>query len=455
MTSRYNDQIRQCGFEWPMPTPPRWEVNRLKWSMKGLVNGTWGDDPNGVEDITCVRVADFDRTRFSVADAPSTLRAVGTSERAGRLLRQGDLLIEKSGGGYNQPVGCVVDFDHEFDAVCSNFIGRISVAPGMWSRYWTYVHATLYSIRLNVPAIKQTTGIQNLDTDAYFNQRVPFPPLTQQRTIADYLDRETARLDALITTKQHMLGLLADKHRALITRAVTRGLDPDAPLRHSSMPWLGEIPAHWTLKRLKFVLAGIDQGSSPQCFSVPSEPGSLGVLKAGCVNDGRFREHENKALPPGVRADLAHLISRGDILMSRASGSAAFVGSVAIVEREPAAKLLLSDKTFRLKFDPAKTSGKYLAFTMGTDLFRHQIMDIISGAEGLPNNIAKSDISALLITVPPFDEQRAIADHLDRTSTAFSTLEKTSCDTISLLKERRSALIAAAVTGRLDVGATS
>ena len=141
--------------------------------------------------------------------------------------------------------------------------------------------------------------------------------------------------------------------------------------------------------------------------------------------------------------------------MSRASGSAAFVGSVAIVEREPAAKLLLSDKTFRLKFDPTKASGKYLVFAMGTALFRHQITRMISGAEGLPNNIAKSDISELLIPVPPFDEQRAIADHLDHTSTAFNTLEKTTCDTVSLLKERRTALIAAAVTGRLDVGATS
>ena len=132
----------------------------------------------------------------------------------------------------------------------------------MWPRYWTYVHATLYSIHLNVPAIKQTTGIQNLDTDTYFNQKVPFPPLTQQRTIAAYLDRETARLDALIAAKEHVLGLLTDKHRAFITRAVTRGLDPGAPLRDSGIPWLGEIPAHWEVWKIGHI-AAIGNGSTP------------------------------------------------------------------------------------------------------------------------------------------------------------------------------------------------
>ena len=74
---------------------------------------------------------------------------------------------------------------------------------------------------------------------------LPIPPLPQQRAIADYLDRETARLDALVAAKERVLGLLAEKRRALITHAVTRGLDPTVPLRDSGIPWLGEIPAHW------------------------------------------------------------------------------------------------------------------------------------------------------------------------------------------------------------------
>lgn len=141
--------------------------------------------------------------------------------------------------------------------------------------------------------------------------------------------------------------------------------------------------------------------------------------------------------------------------MSRASGSAELVGSVAMVEQEPTTKLLLSDKIFRLRIDPIKTSGRYLVLSMGTALFRLQIASIISGAEGLPNNVAKSGVLELSIAVPPLEEQRAIADHLDNETAALNALGKRTGDTILLLNERRSALIAAAVTGQIDIRATS
>jgi len=82
------------ALDWPMTTPVHWPVDRLKWSIAGLVSGTWGDEPNGVDDLICVRVADFDRTRFGVVDAPPTLRAIEPKERARHLLQPGDLLIE-------------------------------------------------------------------------------------------------------------------------------------------------------------------------------------------------------------------------------------------------------------------------------------------------------------------------------------------------------------------------
>jgi len=130
------------------------------------------------------------------------------------------------------------------------------------------------------------------------NLLVEHAVLDDQRAIADYLDRETARLDALVASKERVLGLLAEKRRALITRAVTRGLDPRAPLRDSGIPWLGEIPAHWAVKRLKFLVNKIEQGWSPECYSTPASVEEWGVLKAGCCNGGRFNPDENKALPP-------------------------------------------------------------------------------------------------------------------------------------------------------------
>jgi len=140
---------------------------------------------------------------------------------------------------------------------------------------------------------------------------VHLPPPKSQRAIANHLDRETTRLDALVAAKERVLELLAEKRRALITRAVTRGLDPSAPLRGSGVPWLGEIPEHWRVERLKFHLHGIEQGWSPICDKMPATLEEWGVLKAGCVNGWDFDSNENKRLPEAIRSrtqELADLI---------------------------------------------------------------------------------------------------------------------------------------------------
>jgi type I restriction enzyme S subunit len=132
----------------------------------------------------------------------------------------------------------------------------------MVPQYWSYIHSSIYSPRLNLPSIKQTTGIQNLDAEAYFNIEVPFPPAQDQFEIAAYLDRETARIDGLIAEKEHMLALLEEKRSALISRVVTRGLDPNATLKPSGQEWLGEIPEHWEVQPIKY-LAVVGNGSTP------------------------------------------------------------------------------------------------------------------------------------------------------------------------------------------------
>ncbi len=161
---------KDSGVEWLGEVPAHWEVRRLRNTAKSCQNGTWGADPNGDDDAICVRVADFDRLRFSVRLTEPTFRSIPRSEFAHKRLACGDLLLEKSGGGENQPVGAVVQFDHEVDAVCSNFVASMPVAEGHVSRYLAYLHASLYSIRVNTRHIKQSTGIQNLDADGYLGK---------------------------------------------------------------------------------------------------------------------------------------------------------------------------------------------------------------------------------------------------------------------------------------------
>jgi type I restriction enzyme S subunit len=293
--------------------------------------------------------------------------------------------------------------------------------------------------------------MDNLGAEIVGSMPISAPPLRLQRLIADYLDRETARLDALVAAKERLLGLLAEKRRVLITRVVTRGLDPYARLRDSGIPWLGEIPAHWDVQRLKFLAPRIEQGWSPECHNLPASDGEWGVLKAGCCNGGVFNQQENKSLPLDLAPPLELEVKPGDILMSRASGSTELIGSVALVPEGTRSHLLLSDKTYRIRLDTTRVIQLYFVTILGSDVGRVQVQDVISGAAGLANNIAQGDIKEFAIPLPPVDEQLAIVSYIAAETAKLDALRSATERTIALLKERRAALIAEAVTGRLDV----
>ena len=217
---------RAAGARWLSEVPAHWEVDRLRRSVASCRNGVWGGEPRGdADDILCVRVADFDRRTLQVRLTEPTLRSVPRRDRESRAVMRGDLLLEKSGGSELYPVGCVVLYDLAEPAVCSNFVARIRLAPGLCPSYWRYLHAAAHAARLSARATKQTFGIQNLDAQRYLDELVPFPPLAEQRRIADHLDRATEQLDALVAQAQHAIELLHERRAALVTAATTGALD--------------------------------------------------------------------------------------------------------------------------------------------------------------------------------------------------------------------------------------
>jgi type I restriction enzyme S subunit len=220
-----NVPLKDSGVEWLGKVPEHWNIFRFKVSAISCQNGLWGSDPNGLDDIECVRVADFDRHALRVNDQVPTLRAITQRERTGRLLRRGNLLLEKSGGGEKQPVGQVVIYDRDQEAICSNFVAKVVLSDGMDSRFWNYQHHAAYAARINVRSIKQTSGIQNLDQHQYLNEMAAFPPYDEQKAIAMHLDRTTSRIEALINKTERSIELLREHRTALITAAVTGKID--------------------------------------------------------------------------------------------------------------------------------------------------------------------------------------------------------------------------------------
>ncbi|MGA2855123.1 MAG: restriction endonuclease subunit S [Verrucomicrobiota bacterium] len=287
------------------------------------------------------------------------------------------------------------------------------------------------------------------DWDFIGNMRMPVPPLPEQRAIADFLDRETARLDALVTEKERWLELLAEKRRALITCAVTRGLNPAAPLRDSGIEWLGQIPTHWQVERLKFHLHGIEQGWSPQCENNPADNGEWGILKAGCVNAWEFDPNENKRLPDGLEPATEYEIKPGDMLMSRAN-TTELLGSTALI-REVRPRLLLCDKLYRLNVNETDLEKEFLFFFLRSPAGHFEFERDATGTSASMQNIGQDSVRNLWLPVPSLDEQRAIVAHISAETAKLDALRAATEQTIALLKERRAALIAAAVTGKLCI----
>ena len=432
------------GVEWLGNIPKDWSVKRLKWSVDGCFNGVWGDEPDGIDDVVCLRVADFNRDNYTISTEALTLRAIEAKQLESRKLKRGDLLIEKSGGGEKQLVGCVVYFDHEFDAVCSNFVARMPVAEGHLPRYWAYVHAGLYAGKLNYPAIKQTTGIQNLDAALYLDTLAAYPPLAEQQQIAAFLDWKTSQIDALIAKKQTLLQRLKEKRLAVITQAVTKGLNPDAPMRDSGIAWLGKVPAHWGVKRLKFV-AHVGNGSTPNREdSAYWDGGTYPWLNSSVVNQEQVTNADQFVTP----------LALSECHLPRISPPAVLVGITGQGKTRGMATTLLFEATINqhlayVKPDEAKASVGFLrrVFDMA---YAHLRIESENGGS-TKGAITCEQIAELPIPVPPLDEQVVISERIDMALAKLARMSDNAKSAITRLTEYRSALITAATTGKIDV----
>jgi len=275
------------------------------------------------------------------------------------------------------------------------------------------------------------------------------PPLPEQTSISAFLDSETAKIDALVAEQQRLIELLKEKRQAVISHAVTKGLNPDAPMKDSGIEWLGEVPAHWEVKPLKYSITKIEQGWSPPCENGPAEDGEWGVLKVGCGNGDKFDPTEQKALPPDVLPEEQYEIRAGDILMSRGN-TGELVGAATLVEHVRA-RLLLCDLLYRFRAKAGRAVPSFLVFSLRSLHARFQIKRAATGTSASMKKIGQGVIRDLLVPLPAVSEQGAIVTFIAGEASKFDTLTAEAQRAIELLQERRTALISAAVTGQIDV----
>ncbi len=441
-------KYKPSGIEWVGKIPEHWEVDRAKWTVTDCRNGIWGEEPDDINDLPCVRVADFDRTAFRVRIDDPTMRAVAPNERRGRLLQSGDLLLEKSGGGDLQPVGAVMQYDHDVEAVCANFIARMPVAPGYASRFLTYLHGHLNAGGVNTRSIKQTTGIQNIDSQQYLNEAVAHPPLDEQRAIASFLDRETGRIDGLIEKKERFIELLKEKRKALITHAVTKGLDPNAPMKDSGIEWLGKIPEHWEVDRAKWTVTDCRNGIWGE---EPDDINDLPCVRVADFDRTAFRvridDPTMRAVAPNERR--GRLLQSGDLLLEK-SGGGDLQPVGAVMQYDHDVEAVCANFIARMPVAPGYAS-RFLTYLHGHLNAGGVNTRSIKQTTGIQNIDSQQYLNEA-VAHPPLDEQRAIASFLDRETGRIDELVSKTKESIEKLREYRTALITAAVTGKIDIG---
>lgn len=440
-------------LEWQKAPPPGWRIVPLRAVADYVVSNVDKLSDDSEIPVQLCNYVDVYHNEFITLNL-DFMEATATASEIDKFgLQEDDILITKDSESWDDiGVPALVREAHEH-MVCGYHLAKIRPRPMRFDGAFLLRCLQAKPIRLHLELSANGVTRFGLPKGAIGSTPLPLPPLKVQRAIADFLDAETERIDTLIAAKENVLRILAEKRRALITNAVTRGLDPDAPMRDSGIPWLGEIPAHWEVTRLKFLLHGIEQGWSPQCDNFPAGSDEWGVLKTGCVNGGTFDESENKRLPADLKPRTGYEVKDGDFLLSRAN-TTSLVGSAAFA-RQVRPRLLLCDKLYRLQVDDTRLNREFLELFFNTPVGRYEFERDATGASGSMQNISQEAVYNIWLARPPLGEQKAITTAIQKILHQAEELAGITRSTLGLLRERRKAVIAAAVTGQLELEAAT
>lgn len=281
---------------------------------------------------------------------------------------------------------------------------------------------------------KRSTGVgyPAINASELGNLLVHLPPLPQQHTIADYLERETAKIDALVAVKERLLDLLADKRRALINRAVSHGLNPDVPVRDSGVPWLGQIPAHWEIERAKWLFRERDERS---------KTGEEELLTVSHITGVTPRSEKDVKMFEAETTEGYKLCYPGDLVINTLW---AWMGALGVSRVHGIVSPAYNVYTPNERLDPA-----YVDALVRIPVFAEEATRFSKGVWSSRLRLYPEGLFEIWMPVPPLKEQRAIVGYISMETAKLDALRQAAERTIGLLKERRTALIAAAVTGKI------
>ncbi len=307
-----------------------------------------------------------------------------------------------------------------------------------------FLHHLLRSRPLIGEYAVRSTGIRPSQWRLYWAQmrmiEVPVPEALEQRAIADYIDRETAKIDTLVEEQLRLIETLRERRESTITTAVTRGLDESAPLVDSGVRSLGAVPDNWRIIRIKNVARAVIGLTYGPENVVEAEQGGTLVLRAGNIQGGRLAFEDNVYVDSEITADLR--LQLGDIVICARNGSAKLIGKSASATEE-----VVGQTWGAFMVVLRSSTNDYLRWVLKSQIFKAEAGLFSTSTI---NQLTSANLHNLRFALPPSDQQREIADYLDEQTAKIDTLIAETERFIELARERRSALITAAITGQVD-----
>jgi type I restriction enzyme S subunit len=435
---------KDVAFPWAFKVPSHWMTQRIKHFASVRPSNVDKKTVDGERQVLLCNYVDVYKNEFVTPDLEFMKATATDSQIEAFTLRAGDVVITKDSETWTDiAVPALVKQDMD-GVICGYHLALVRAKPGKYRGDYLFrcfmAEGLCDQFRVAANGITRFgLGVGSIDTALF-----PVPPLDEQRQIAAFLDRETAKIDALVAKMERLIELLQEKRTALINHAVTKGLDPNVPMKDSGVEWLGQIPAHWVLKRLMH----LTQTRRPIMYGIvlpgPSVDDGVPIVKGGDVTLPRLRLELLSRTTRDIESGYARSRLRGCDIVYAIRGT---IGMAELVPAELEGANLTQDAA---RVAPrTNLNHKWLLYTLKSVSVFAQLDAGATGATIRGINIR--DLKRASVPLPPDGEQVEIAEYLDSEVEQLDALVAKVSDGIDKLCEYRTTLISAAVTGKIDV----
>ncbi len=430
------ERYKDSGAEWLGEIPEHWDVMRLKQACRVFPSNV---DKKTKENEPSVLLCNYTdvynneqitfRFNFMPATAP-------TDQINKFALLKGDTIITKDSESADD-IAISAYVPHDLPGVICGY--HLSILRPYEETFGAFVKRLFDSKYLKSCCAVSANGLTRVGLGQYAldNLKIPFPSKAEQAVIATFLDRETAKIDALIAEQQKLTDLLKEKRQAVISHAVTKGLNPDAPMKDSGIEWLGEVPEHWQVMRIGALFKNVyEEGND-----------TLPILRVSIhdgVSDRELNDDEldRKVIRSDDRSKYKQ-VHKGDLVYNMMRAWQGGFGTVEVSGLVSPAYIVARP----IRHNMTKFIEHQLRTSMGVEEMRRHSQ----GVTDFRLRLYWEEFKTLHVTLPPLEEQKLIIDFLTDETTKFNKLSTEANIAITLLQERRTSLISAAVTGKIDV----